>query len=152
MSISLDLADSEQTENFARQLANKLTAPCVIYLSGDLGAGKTTLVRALLRQLGVSGAIKSPTFTLVEPYYLADTDTHIYHFDLYRLTNPEELHYIGIRDYVDQQSICLIEWPDKGEGEIPPADLICELAMQLPGRRLTLTANSEIGQRLLQDV
>jgi tRNA threonylcarbamoyladenosine biosynthesis protein TsaE len=98
---------------------------CVVFLQGELGAGKTTLVRGFLRSLGYEGTVKSPTFTLVEHYRLSERD--IYHFDFYRLTNPEELEYIGIRDYLSGESICLIEWPERATGMLPTPDIICQI-------------------------
>jgi len=108
---------------FAKQFAATLKPGNVVYLYGDLGAGKTTFVRGILRAMGYQAAVKSPTFTIVEPYPLGDLT--IYHFDLYRINDPEELDFIGIRDYAASESICLIEWPEKAQGHLPLADIAC---------------------------
>lgn len=127
-----------------------------IHLAGDLGAGKTTFTRGVLQHFGHSGAVKSPTYTLVEVYDLPRRS--LYHFDLYRLGDPEELEYMGIRDYFGGQSLCLIEWPSRGEGILPPADIIATLAvsqsdkMQVPGRVVKLEAGSDAGSRLIARV
>jgi len=116
--------------DFGSQLAKIISKGLVVFLEGDLGAGKTTFVRGFLRQLGYNGAVKSPTFTLVESYLINSQNLvqqTIYHFDLYRLSDPEELDYIGLSDYMDGQAIVFIEWPDKGAGFLPQADLLIQI-------------------------
>ncbi len=141
------LADENATEELGAAVARALIAGVVIYLEGPLGAGKTTLVRGLLRALGHTGAVKSPTYTLVEPYHLRNLKLN--HFDLYRLTDAEELEYMGIRDYFTEQSVCLIEWPSCGEGVLPPADLHLTLSVAANGRAACLRADTARGQALL---
>ena len=115
-----------------------------VHLLGELGAGKTTLTRGILRGYGYEGAVKSPTYTLVEPYQF--DQCHIYHFDFYRLTNPEEVDYLGIEDHFLDTNLCVIEWADKVADAIPPADLIILLQTDGAGRRLHCQTNSEKGE------
>jgi len=111
-----------------------------IHLEGDLGAGKTTLTRGLLHNLGHNGNVKSPTYTLVEHYSL--NDRSIFHFDLYRLTDPEELDYLGLDDYLSNNSLCIIEWASQGESFLPKPDLIITLSYIEHSRNAELTALS----------
>ncbi|MDF2866981.1 MAG: tsaE [Gammaproteobacteria bacterium] len=142
------LLDEQATLKMGEGLAQVCSVPCIIFLQGQLGMGKTTLTRGFIQGLGVRGTVKSPTFTLVEPYDLVDKQ--VFHFDLYRMNEPEELEYIGIRDYFAQNSICLIEWPERGQGILPAADLICQLSLHSAGRLLNLYAHTELGNSILQ--
>lgn len=142
---TLWLADEAATLAFGARLAgalDSLPGGCV-FLQGDLGAGKTTLTRGVLTALGHRGAVKSPTYTLVEAYELGGR--RVYHFDLYRLGHPEELDYMGIRDYFDGHSLCLVEWPSRGEGFLPAADIRATLQVQAGGRLVKLEAGTDAG-------
>lgn len=145
----LELPDEAATAAFGARLALVLSAQAVIFLEGDLGAGKTTLVRALLRALGHQGAVRSPTYTLVEPYEIAGRS--LYHLDLYRLGSPEELEDIGIRDLLAQPCVLLIEWPERGVGVLPEPDLRLTLTAAGAGRVLTVQAATAAGDKLLKD-
>jgi tRNA threonylcarbamoyladenosine biosynthesis protein TsaE len=128
------LDSTEATEQFGAALWRLLPSKCLVFLHGDLGAGKTTLVRGFLRAAGHLGTVKSPTYTLVEEYQVGGRKIH--HFDLYRLADPEELEWIGIRDYLDEESICIVEWPEMGKGMLPAADVSIRLSVQDTGRLL----------------
>ncbi len=132
-----------------RQLLAADAAGLVIYLLGDLGAGKTTFSRGILRGFGHQGAVKSPTYTLVEPY---DLQVPVYHFDLYRLADPEELEYMGIRDYFLAGNLCLIEWPSRGEGFLAEADIIIQINVDGTGRTINLQSKNERAERILRDI
>ncbi len=132
------------------KLAQVLTKGSVVYLIGDLGAGKTTFTRGFLRGLGHQGNVKSPTYTLVEPYELAQGI--VYHFDLYRLQDPEELELLGIRDYFHRDSIVLVEWPSQGEPILPAPDLSLTISLLPQGRALHFAALTQQGQQALQQL
>ncbi|RRJ82318.1 tRNA (adenosine(37)-N6)-threonylcarbamoyltransferase complex ATPase subunit type 1 TsaE [Aestuariirhabdus litorea] len=149
-SLNLYISDEQQMIELGAVLADSSGLEGVIYLQGDLGAGKTTLSRGLVRSLGYTGAVKSPTYTLVEPYELERGA--IYHFDLYRLADPEELEFLGVRDYLSGGALCLIEWPQRGEGWLPAADLEVRIEVSSPGRQLQLLANSPRGEQMLEAV
>jgi len=130
------------------ELSRSMNAPCIVFLEGDLGAGKTTLVRGFLRERGYMGPVRSPTYTLVEPYPL--TDETVFHLDLYRLADAEELEYLGLRDMLQTQNILLIEWPERGQGWLPQADLELHIQHQQDGRKILLHANTPRGERIIQ--
>lgn len=164
----MKLSNVAATEAFARRIASKLTAPLLITLSGALGAGKTTFVRALLRACGVKGAIKSPTFSLVESYEItlgnkaagllqpqtasqrrAEEAILFHHFDLYRIQASAELDYMGFRDYFTDQAICCIEWPERAKGQIAIPDLSLSFEFEGVGRKVTCVAGSTKGEQML---
>ena len=145
--VKIELENEAETKEIGAKVASCLKGGEIIYLKGELGTGKTTLVRGALNGFGHTGNVKSPTFTIVEPYSI---DDHvIYHFDLYRLDDPEELESLGIRDYCDGQSICFFEWPEKGGDFLPDADILISLSYQNEGRALEISAFSEIGDSII---
>ncbi len=135
-SIQFKITSELQSQQLDGILAQRLPKTCIVYLVGDLGAGKTTLIRYLLQAIGYQGKVKSPTYTLVEPYQWQEYQ--IYHFDLYRLADPEELEFMGIRDYLEQQAWCFIEWPQMGKGFLPEADLKINIQLDNERRLLVL--------------
>lgn len=137
-----------EQEALGARLARALDSGCIIYLEGELGAGKTTLVRGFLRGMDYRGPVKSPTYTLLEPY---ETDgMACYHFDLYRLGDPEELEYLGIRDLLDSESIILIEWPDRGQGFLPASDLTIRIQYRDGGRALEFIPQNPVGDAVVE--
>lgn len=145
---NLDLINEEDTARLAQALVSSFSAG-LVFLIGDLGAGKTTLTRYWLQALGHQGAVKSPTYTLVEPYIIRDQA--IFHFDLYRLQDPYELELMGIRDYLEQdKSLSLVEWPSKGEGVLPDADLCIDIVAEDELRHVTLTGSAQVIQSFTQ--
>ncbi len=145
--VRVALGDEKQMVQFGGVLGQACEGDGTIYLSGNLGMGKTTLCRGVLRSQGHSGAVKSPTYTLVEPYEF--DDVLVYHFDLYRLGDPEELEYLGIRDYFGIDAILLIEWPDKGIGVLARPDLQIAIDLDGEGRVLECQACSPQGAAIL---
>lgn len=160
--LSRVLVDEDATIEFGRALAlatrtdplertvpgdGAATAGGILHLQGDLGAGKTTLTRGFLRGYGHEGAVKSPTYTLVEPYEMALCN--VYHFDLYRLSDPEEFEFLGTEQYFDAQNLCLIEWAEQGAGWVPRADVLVELRERGAGREAFCTAFTARGVEIL---
>lgn len=138
------LEDDQATVEFGRLFAEAVgNEGAVVFLKGNLGMGKTTFCRGVISYWGHQGAVKSPTYTLVEPYEFDDIT--VYHFDLYRLGDPEELEFLGIRDYFDQNALCLIEWPERGQGVLPLADIELCLSEKNQGREIKWSKNTQKG-------
>ncbi len=143
-----EAADEDAMVAYGAKLGKALRPGMVVHLQGELGMGKTTLSRGVVQSFGHRGAVKSPTYTLVEPYELGELT--LYHFDLYRLGHPEELEFMGIRDYFTAQSLCLVEWPARGEGVLPPADLVINIERSGSGRTLWLSGLTAEGVGVLE--
>jgi len=144
MKIEKTLINEQATDELGAQLAKIFSDGGVLYLMGELGTGKTTLTRSILRAMGVSGPIKSPTYTLVEEYKIQTLS--VYHCDLYRLESPEELEFLGLEEHITKNSFMLIEWPEKGGGHLPLADVKCILQydeQDAQSRKLQLIFNSQ---------
>lgn len=146
--ITQQFTDEQAMLAWTHANAATLQAGLVIHLHGDLGMGKTTLSRGLIQGLGHTGNVKSPTYTLVEPYELGTL--RVYHFDLYRLADPEELEFMGVRDYFADDTLCLIEWPEKGAGILPEADIDIVIEPWQQGRQLSFISHTEKGRAQLK--
>jgi len=145
---TLHLEDEAATLALGARIAAILMPGLTVWLQGDLGAGKTTLTRGLLRGLGFEGKVKSPTYTLVESYVISGL--YLYHFDLYRFIDPEEWDAAGFREHFNSQSVCLVEWPEKADGLLPLPDLEIRLAVDGAGRVASLLAHSKQGESWLK--
>ncbi len=141
----VEIPDVSAMQALGYSWAEKFEEGCMVYLSGELGAGKTTLVRGILSRFGFDGIVTSPTYTLVETY--SSQQMHIYHFDLYRVESPEELEMIGIRDMIACDSICLIEWPDRGSGFLPQPDYEFDIRYSNSGRRVEINKFNKIAHQ-----
>lgn len=142
------MKDERETEALGRKIAGILHPGLVIHLTGELGAGKTTLVRSMLRALGFSGKVKSPTYALVELYTISRLN--LYHFDLYRFDDPAEWLDSGFREYFNPESVCLVEWPEKGGEYLPKPDIGITLELEDGGRNVEIAAISEAGRQCLR--
>jgi len=144
------LPDTEATERLGAALAPGVVPGVVLHLKGDLGSGKTTLVRGLLRALGYRGRVKSPTYPLVEPYELSSL--HFYHFDFYRLRDPAEWLTSGFREYFNPQSVCVVEWPERAGATLPTPDVEIRLEHSPNGRGARLRAATPAGEAWLSSL
>lgn len=146
--LTIFLPNEAATQDYAQQFARAINDQVVVFLQGPLGAGKTTFCRGILRCLGYVGSVRSPTYTLVESY---DCDQFsVFHFDLYRIHDPSELEFIGIRDYLAENAIFLVEWPELGIGWLPEPDITCYFMLEAEGRKLKIVANSLTGEKILK--
>ncbi len=145
--LEMHLDDEAATVAFGARLARVITPGLAIHLHGDLGSGKTTLARGLLRGLGYQGRVKSPTYTLVELYTVSRLN--LYHFDFYRFHEPKEWREAGLDECFNESSVCLVEWPEKAAGHLPPADIDIRFEFVGDGRDLDLSAGTESGKACL---
>ncbi|KAF3977390.1 MAG: tRNA (adenosine(37)-N6)-threonylcarbamoyltransferase complex ATPase subunit type 1 TsaE [Methylococcales symbiont of Iophon sp. n. MRB-2018] len=144
--MKIELFNEQETQQLGAELWKVLPEKFLVFLNGDLGTGKTTLTRGFLRAAGHTGAVKSPTYTLVEEYELITRK--VYHFDLYRVKDPEELEWMGMQDYLAEQSLCFIEWPENGKGFLPTADLDISISCKNGSRLLEIKNFSNINLKL----
>lgn len=144
-------ADESEMNAFGRQLASVLAGGAIVYLNGQLGAGKTTMTRAILRGLGFEGKVKSPTYALVEGYELS-SGLDVYHFDFYRIADVDELIHLGVEDCFRASALCLIEWPEKAADFLPKPDLICDIVIDGVERQLSLSAGTAKGEVILAEL
>lgn len=148
--LEFDVPDEASMFNLGQQIAKALADVdgCMIHFHGELGAGKTTLIRSILETLGVIGRVKSPTYTLVESYELGDRMA--YHFDLYRLGDPEELEFLGLRDYLSANAFLFVEWPERGKGILPAADVHIRIDYAGTGRQVCIEPGEGAHNQWLQ--
>lgn len=146
--VEVVLHDEEATMALGRRLADSLQGGLIVFLHGDLGAGKTTFARAFLRALGVGERVKSPTYSLVEGYEFGDRQA--FHLDLYRISDPGELEWLGLDSLAEPGAIVLVEWPERGRGALPPVDLELHFRHQDAGRVVGFEARSDQGRRLVE--
>ncbi len=148
--MTYNISTPEAMEELGANLSQVCNKRSIVHLDGELGVGKTTLVRGFLHAFGHTGIVKSPTYTLVEPYQL--NGHKIYHFDFYRLGDPEELEYLGIRDYLEDNAICLIEWPEQGGQFTPAADIQVSISYHSKTRILKLQAYNSVGRKIIANL
>ncbi|VAW73331.1 tRNA threonylcarbamoyladenosine biosynthesis protein TsaE [hydrothermal vent metagenome] len=150
LSKSFQIANEQQMQQLGASLCQVISAPCRLNLSGDLGAGKTTFTRGFIRATGYKGMVKSPTYTLVEPYALSNF--HLYHIDLYRLSDPEELEFLGVREMLEEDSILIAEWPELGKGVLPDPDLALRIEYKGEERAVGMSSVSNKGREMLMRI
>lgn len=146
--IEVFLTSDTDTVHWGEKVGRVLAGRGIVYLYGELGAGKTTFSRGILRSYGYSGSVKSPTYTIIEPYELASAC--IFHFDLYRLTHADEWHNLGVEAYFSGQAICLVEWPQRAAEYLPPGDLAITLVYAQEGRKIGIEALSDYGRKIVK--